>query len=292
MTVFGTALHIQLLNADQCSLDSSWHYCDIISPFTRIYLISSGSGYIFPNNQKTLLEAGYLYIVPAFIPCSYMCTDTMEQYYLHFTTHTVDELNIFDFNQVLYKIKASDNDCRLFDRLLELNPDIQLRVPDPLLNEQKSWLNNEVKYRSMAHYFETTGLIYQLFSRFFVITTINTEPIMEADSRIQKTLKYIHQHIDQDLSIKELARNTCLSGDHFTRAFKRTTGQTPLDYINRKRLEKAQLLLITTNLSLKEIFEKTGFNSASYFNRIFKKATSLTPLEYRRSQLTMFGSSR
>lgn len=288
MVYSGLGTYIQLLNAAQCPLDSSWHYCNVISPFSRIYLITEGDGYIFPNNQKTLLEAGYLYFIPAFTPCSYTCSSHLYQFYLHFTTQTIDGRSVSDHQALMYKVKATELDLTLFKRLLELNPGIQLKVTDPLLNEQKAWLSTDVKYPSASHFFESIGIIYQLYARFFPTIPLEQPSAAEYDDRIGRILVYIHQRIENDLSVKELAYKACLSADHFTRAFKRTTGKTPMDYIHQKRVEKAQLLLATTNLSLKEIVEKTGFNSASYFNRTFKKASGVTPLEYRRDQWAMF----
>ncbi|MDP4208536.1 MAG: AraC family transcriptional regulator [Bacteroidota bacterium] len=285
-TPLGT--QITLLNADKCTLDTSWHYCDLTSPFSRIYLITEGEGYIFPDNQKTLLEPGYLYLIPSFVTCSYTCSNFLEQYYLHFTIDLSEGLNIYDLFPAINRVKATENDMRLFERLLELNPETGLRVSDPALYQKKAWLNRGVKYQSIAHYFETSGIIYQLISRFFSPGQSNNKPLIEPHNRFRHILTFIRQNIDREISIKELALKACLSGDHFTRAFKKATGQSPLDYINLKRIEKAQLLLVTTDLSLKEILEKSGFNSASYFNRIFKTVTGTTPLAYRKNQSGIF----
>lgn len=277
-------LHISLLNAAKCQLDSTWHYCDVTSPFSRIYLITQGEGYIYPNNQKTLLEPGYLYIIPSYLTCSYTCSDSLTQYYLHFTQELNDGLNIFDLCPVVYKIKANDTDIILFERLLELNPEIGLRISDPALYQQKSWLNKSVSYSSIAQYLETLGIIYQLFSRFFNSNLLSQYSTTNITHRYSQTLAFIQQNLDKEISIKELADKACLSSDHFTRSFKKSVGIAPLDYVNQKRVEKAQLLLATTNLPLKEVLVKTGFNSASYFNRIFRKLTGSTPLGYRKSQ--------
>ena len=59
-------------------------------------------------------------------------------------------------------------------------------------------------------------------------------------------------------------------------------GTTPLQYINQKKIEKAQLLLITEELAVKEIAFQLAFDDYSYFSRLFKKTTGVTPQEYRR----------
>jgi AraC family transcriptional regulator len=77
----------------------------------------------------------------------------------------------------------------------------------------------------------------------------------------------------------------CFSKDHFTRIFKSLLGMPPCEFIIRKRIEKAQLLLLTTDLSHTRIMEETGIRNASYFSRIFKKYTSYTPAVYRRQRV-------
>jgi AraC family transcriptional regulator len=280
-------LNSNLLNAAKCLLDISWHYCDVISPFSRIYLITQGEGFIYPNNQKILLEPGFLYLIPSYVTCSYICSGSLYQYYLHFTHEANDGLNIYDLCPVLYKTKAFENDTLLFERLLELNPEIELRVADPVLYQQKAWLNKEGKYHSMSQYLETTGIIYQFLSRFFTVGPFDGNNPVDTHNRFRQILAFIQQHIDKEMIISELACMACLSSDHFTRTFKKVIGLTPLDYINLKRVEKAQLLLVTTNLPMKEILEKTGFNSASYFNRIFKRITGVTPMVYRKKQFAL-----
>jgi YesN/AraC family two-component response regulator len=56
----------------------------------------------------------------------------------------------------------------------------------------------------------------------------------------------------------------------------------PLKYINMKKIEKAQILLLTTNLTQNEICDETGFNNLPYFYRVFQKQTGSTPARYRR----------
>ena len=58
---------------------------------------------------------------------------------------------------------------------------------------------------------------------------------------------------------------------------------TPLLYINKKRIEKAQLRLVTETTPIKEIAYQLGFEDQTYFNRIFKKSTGMTPTNYRKA---------
>jgi AraC-like DNA-binding protein len=59
-------------------------------------------------------------------------------------------------------------------------------------------------------------------------------------------------------------------------------GQTPTEYIIQKRIERAQLLLLTERSSIKEVSARTGFGTQAYFAAQFKRITGLSPLEYRR----------
>ena len=68
----------------------------------------------------------------------------------------------------------------------------------------------------------------------------------------------------------------------FIRLFKQEFGLSPVQYINLKKVERAQLLLYTTDCSVKEVAYKLGFSDHSYFIRLFHKVAGITPQEYRR----------
>ena len=83
--------------------------------------------------------------------------------------------------------------------------------------------------------------------------------------------------------MKSLVDISCMSKDHFIRIFKREMYMTPINYVMKKKIERAQLKLITENTEVKEIAYQLGFENQGYFNRVFKRFTGLTPLAYRRS---------
>src|SRR5690606_30840872 len=103
----------------------------------------------------------------------------------------------------------------------------------------------------------------------------------EIDDRISRVLDYIHAHIDTTISIAKLAEISFLTKDHLIRSFKKNINCTPGKYINRKKIEKAQLMLLVGNYSVQELAFKLGFENVFYFNRLFKKLTGENPTAYK-----------
>jgi YesN/AraC family two-component response regulator len=86
-----------------------------------------------------------------------------------------------------------------------------------------------------------------------------------------------------DLSIEELASEMAVSVSGFYTKIKSITGNSPVEFVRIYRLKKAAQLLKSTNLSVTEISEKTGFGTQKYFSNTFKKHFGITPLMYRKS---------
>lgn len=100
---------------------------------------------------------------------------------------------------------------------------------------------------------------------------------------IAKVHDYIHQFLHEELSLTKLAELVYLSPPYFSRLYKQMTGQGLLSYINKTRINKAKLLLKTTDRKIHEIASEIGLESAPYFTRLFRKRTGFTPQEYRDS---------
>lgn len=96
-------------------------------------------------------------------------------------------------------------------------------------------------------------------------------------------LSFINQHIYEDIDIDRLADMACINKYYLIRLFKQECGMSPMRYINKKKIECSQLLLLTSNKPVKEVAYATGFNDQSYFIRLFKKLVGATPLEYRQT---------
>lgn len=274
-------LQVKLLNAGFVELGQEWNYSNIVSPFSRIYFITGGEGFILPNNMMIRLKPGNLYLIPSFVLCHYHCTGSLSQFYIHLTTHSPIGLNIFDFFSVKNEIMALPYDIHLFERILELNRGAELKQTDPKDYEKENWKSPLVASRGNRSQLETIGIMKQLLSRFVTEGKLEVKNLQQfCDFR--RVFQYINSNLNSEIRIESLAELANYSYDHFTRVFRKLTGMLPVKYINMKKIEKAQILLLTTNLSQSQICYETGFNNLPYYYKVFQKLTGSTPARYRR----------
>ncbi|GHO62658.1 AraC family transcriptional regulator [Ktedonobacter sp. SOSP1-52] len=98
---------------------------------------------------------------------------------------------------------------------------------------------------------------------------------------LRRVSMYIEDHLAEGLSLSEIAAVASLSPYHFTRLFKASTGFSPHQYVIQRRIERAKLLLSTTNWSLTIIAHAVGFANESHLALHFKRLTGLIPSSYR-----------
>lgn len=101
------------------------------------------------------------------------------------------------------------------------------------------------------------------------------------DIKINKILDYIHQNLYKNIKLDTLADLSCLSLSRFKHLFKQEVGIPPLEYIQRKKIEKAKTLIQKTDFNMKYIAYDLGFSSPSYFTVVFKQYNNISPLEYK-----------
>ena len=108
------------------------------------------------------------------------------------------------------------------------------------------------------------------------------ENIQKAPTRLIKyAQEYIHNNINTNINIEDIAAKCEVSREHLSRVFKEQLGESPSNYLTKRRIRQACRLLVASKLSCKEISAKVGYDSASSFNRTFKKITKITPGKVR-----------
>ena len=274
-------LHLLILNVGLAIHNADWNWRNVNSPFTRLYYVTEGAARILLPTGIQELKPDHLYLVPSFTTHSYLCDTHFVHYYLHIYEDHQSESSILEDFSFPTEIPAGDLELPLIKRLCGINPTMQLPQSDPTSYDNNPTLIKNIiknKQRTFCDKVESRGIVYQLMARFLKDAQPKTEI---NDDRIQKVLSYIRKNIYKTIDIDSLAAISCLSKDHFIRLFKKETGITPLKYINQKKIEKAQLILITDSMPVKNISYLLAYEDHSYFNRLFKKLTGVTPQQYR-----------
>lgn len=99
---------------------------------------------------------------------------------------------------------------------------------------------------------------------------------------MNRAIAYIHEHLEEDLSLPLVAKRVQLTPHHFSEVFRRETGHTYAEFIEKVRVEKAMELLKLTDASFSEIASRVGYGDVVFFSGIFENHTGFTPWEYRR----------
>ncbi len=108
----------------------------------------------------------------------------------------------------------------------------------------------------------------------------------ELSGLIAKSVKYIHDNYNENITLRDVAEETNMSYHYFSKYFKDSLGKNFVDYITELRIEKSKELLKNERISIKEICFQIGYSDPNYFSKIFKKTTGITPSEYRVSLLS------
>lgn len=112
--------------------------------------------------------------------------------------------------------------------------------------------------------------------------TVSKVKIELSNSKIAPIIKYINEHINENVSLS-LGANLCnMSQSQFSRTFKKETGKTFKEYVLLKKIEQAKFYIKTTDKSFSEISDFLGFEDSSYFTKLFKKYEGITPKEYKK----------
>ena len=131
-----------------------------------------------------------------------------------------------------------------------------------------------------------TGEMYSYVERLLLAALdIRDKASNDRSSRLLKdALSYINQHYtDEQLSLNTVAEAVGVSGSYFSASFSREMNMTFVEYITRKRMDRAKELLQTRGMHTQEVAAAVGYKDPHYFSFVFKKTQGISPKEYRNS---------
>lgn len=254
-------IRVQVAHRTQCTAD--WRDLDYVPEFNRLYFIMDGEGWLKVDGRECFPKPGQLCLMPAFVKQSYSAVPDkppFSKYWCHFNAG-VGPFDLFQWIDAPLCIDAPDPQRmqRLFAELAELNARPSLVS---LLREKA------VMLEILSSFLESIPV---------QVLTHRSEEMQ----RIRIIQDYVESHLQDSLSINDLAASLHLHPNYFISYFKKHFGMPPAKYISRKRMDMARKLLASTSLSVKDVAERTGYPDTHYFAKCFRKETGLSPTEYR-----------
>ncbi len=137
---------------------------------------------------------------------------------------------------------------------------------------------------SMTYFY--LGMFLGLIPKYSSPMAPSKETRPEKKASIKIILEYINQEHTFITSLDQLSKQFFISKPHLTRIFKKETGFTIMQYVNKLKIETAINLLLNSNLSVTNIGEACGFDSSSYFSKVFKTRVGCSPENYRKKVLS------
>lgn len=240
-----------------------WRELDYTPDYNKFYLICDGEGWLNIDGTEYSPKPGQWFLMPQGVKQSYSNTDgpRFTKYWCHFTAR-IGDYNLFDLLKAPFCIDVRDDaePVRLFrDLLSTVESD---SIASPLLAKA-------ALHRLIAYYLE-----HAYRSEDGIQPTAVSEPL-------QAVVDYIHAHYRDNLTIRQLAEKVHLHPNYFIRVFKRHFGDSPIQFVNKKRIDEAKWLLTTTNLPLAEIGRSVGIPDIYYLSKLFRSITGFPPSAYR-----------
>ena len=228
-----------------------------------LYIIKGGGWFVSAHQPKRKLQAGDVVILYPHEWHSYAPNPATgwSEAWIGFTGDNAERL-LFDFfpdkESPIHRVGVYDTLCAAYDKAYQV-AEQQL----PAYQQQ------------LAGY--VTLIIATIYARSIQLPYLDNPDA----NNITIAMKHMRQNLHRNLQMEDIAAHSGMGYSKFRKVFKDYTGFSPAQYFLRLKMERAKDLLLSTNISCKEISFRLGFDSASYFNKMFRLHQGVTPMEYR-----------
>lgn len=245
-------LNMEILHAEHAELNNRWRATDIASPFTRVYLVTRGSGFVRYGNTETTLSPGNIYIIPAGLKNSFGCEDHLSKTYFHITITLPTGYDLFE----------QLHECLIFN--------------DPKTVEE---ITECVKISSAKSLIQIQAFLYDIVLK--SIENIGDFNLKEFSDNVSGTISYIDANISADLTLSKISEALSSSSAKLRKDFREETGISIGKYVDNRVMHKAELMVREGRYSIKEISDLLGFCDQFYFSRCFAQKFGMPPSRYR-----------
>lgn len=229
-----------------------------------IYCIE-GSGWVQIGDNRFSISSGEFFIVPAKTPHSYAANKDNEWtiYWIHYKGKVFDKITsllIKELNGYKSAVSFSERRIELFEEIYS--------------NLERGYSIDNIRYANLCLSYFLSSFLYK--NKFDIIAPVERRDVAGL------AIDYMQKHINQTLTLNEIALAVNLSVSHLAAIFHKRTGFAPIEYFNHLKIQKASQYLQFTQDRINEISNKLGIQDSYYFSRLFKKLMGISPIEYRR----------
>lgn len=256
-------VHLAFVNYTKVNM--RWRQLNFVPDFNRFYYIREGEGCLEIDGVAYYPKPGQLYVMPAGVKQSYYATsdNAFGKYWCHFTAK-IGGTDLFRLIDVPYGIDVEDGErlTGLFERLI---------------GSYESGAFSAVLLQKAT--------LLEIVSLFLEAAVLNRDSLRPAEEdggiqNLNRVLKYIELHLHENVTVQQLADLVHFHPNYLIRQFRERIGVTPIQYVQRLKMETAKTLLTATDEPVSAIAGRVGMEMY-YFSRTFKKHTGLAPSEYR-----------
>jgi AraC family transcriptional regulator of arabinose operon len=244
-----------------CTVD--WKRSNFSPNYNKFYYICDGEGWIKIGNSQYKPKRGDLVFVPAGTMQSFSVTDgtPYTMYWCHFNSN-IPFLQLFRWFGISNIITLND--------FTDLQYYFQQLIENSAINGPTTSLKIQSALFAIIAYFIERAIGEER----------NDLPSVSI-GKLLDTVNFIDANLSEEITIEQLSSIAHFHPNYLIRVFKRHLGKPPKRYIHERRLERAEHLLASSDMTVYEVARKTGFNDVSYFSASFKKKSGVSPSEFR-----------
>lgn len=191
-------------------------------------------------------------------------------------------------------LTVSVSDAALMAAYDGASGELELRPQCKLVDARLSALVAAVNAERVAH-FPNGQLFLDAVEQALAVALVNGYAVRRPSTRIyrggltparlRRITELVQAKIDDDLSLEEMAQSVKLSIGHFSHMFRKSTGQSPHQFVLRHRVERAKDFLRSPELRMLDVAVACGFKTQQHFARVFRQVCGVSPTEYRQEFL-------
>ncbi len=230
--------------------------------YPQFVIFTEGEGEMLLWGKKIALRKNCALFLPADIPHIYYRTSAKWQsWWINFSGRDIDNLLAsLGFAEPMIISNAADD-----ERILRI------------LRKVYQTMSNDSLY---GNYY-ASGFLYEFFLEMYKHSQKIPSFQDTAPNGLANTVDFIDGHYAEKITMEQLCRVSDLSEGHLCRLFKKHFGMRPMEYLNKKRIQRAKELLTLSYISVECAASRVGYETPSYFGRLFRRYEGCSPSEYK-----------